>query len=80
MIRGAGLELNCRSFDPATQPTRAIFPMTIRVQSSHFVVEQLEDGWMIEAQHVTKDNKGDWLVDHDELVELANLLNQALKS
>jgi len=54
--------------------------MTIRVQSSHFVVEQLEDGWMIEAQHVTKDNKGDWLVDHDELVELANLLNQALKS
>jgi len=54
--------------------------MTIRVQSSHFVVEQLEDGWMIEAQHVTKDNKGDWLADHDELVELANLLNQALKS
>ena len=53
--------------------------MTIRVQSSHFVVEQLEDGWMIEARHVTKDNKGDWMVDHDELVELLNLLNQALE-
>jgi hypothetical protein len=49
--------------------------MTIRLHSSHFVVEQLEDGWMIEALHVTKDNKGDWMVDHDELVELANLLN-----
>lgn len=54
--------------------------MTIRVQSPHFVVEQLEDGWMIEARHVTKDNKGDWMVDHDEVVELATLLNQALQS
>ena len=54
--------------------------MTIRLHSSHFVVEQLEDGWMIEALHVTKDNKGDWMVDHDELVELAALLNQALAS
>ena len=54
--------------------------MSIRVQSSHFVVEQLEDGWMVETSHVTKDNKGDWMMDHDELVELADLLKRALES
>jgi hypothetical protein len=54
--------------------------VSIRVQSPHFVVEQLEDGWMVETSHVTKDNKGDWMMDHDELVELADLLKRALES
>jgi hypothetical protein len=54
--------------------------MVIRVQSRHFLVEQLEDGWMVEASHVTKDNKGDWMMDHEELEELAELLQKALES
>jgi hypothetical protein len=54
--------------------------MVIRVQSRHFVVQQLEDGWMLEASHVTKDNKGDWMLDHDELEELVELLAKALKA
>ncbi len=52
--------------------------MAIRVESRHFVVQQLEDGWMIETSHVTKDNKGDWMMDHDELEELVDLLKKAL--
>jgi hypothetical protein len=56
------------------------FPMVIRVQSRHFLVEQLEDGWMVEASHVTKDNKGDWMMDHEEMEELAELLQRALEA
>jgi hypothetical protein len=54
--------------------------MPIRVESRHFVAQQLEDGWMLEASHVTKDNKGDWMLDHDELEELSELLGRALKA
>lgn len=54
--------------------------MVIRVQSHHFVVQQLEDGWMVEASHVTKDQKGDWMLDHEEMEELAELLTKALKA
>lgn len=54
--------------------------MVIRVQSRHFVVQQLEDGWMVEASHVTKDQKGDWMLDHEEMEELAELLTKALKA
>jgi len=49
-----------------------------RFDSLHFLLEQLEDGWMLEATHVTKDADGDWMLDHDELVELRALLQQAL--
>jgi hypothetical protein len=54
--------------------------MAIRVESSHFVAQQLEDGWMLEASHVTKDNKGDWMLDHEELEELKQLLVKALQA
>lgn len=54
--------------------------MPIRVDSRHFVLQQLEDGWMLEASHVTKDNKGDWMLDHEELEELNELLARALKA
>jgi len=49
-----------------------------RFDSKHFLLEQLEDGWMLEASHVTKDADGDWLLNHDELEELKDLLQQAL--
>lgn len=49
-----------------------------RHQSPHFVLEQLEDGWMLEAEHITKDGQGDWMLNHDQLEELAGLLRQAL--
>ncbi|MEB3297782.1 MAG: hypothetical protein VKL23_09640 [Cyanobacteriota bacterium] len=54
--------------------------MAIRVESRHFVAQQLEDGWMLEASHVTKDNKGDWMLDHEELEELNQLLVKALQA
>jgi hypothetical protein len=54
--------------------------MAIRVESPHFVAQQLEDGWMLEASHVTKDNKGDWMLDHEELEELKQLLVKALQA
>lgn len=53
-------------------------PAMARFDSPHFLLEQLEDGWMLEATHVTKDADGDWMLDHDELVELQALLQQAL--
>lgn len=53
-------------------------PAMARFDSPHFLLEQLEDGWMLEATHVTKDADGDWMLDHDELVELRALLQQAL--
>ena len=49
-----------------------------RVSSQHFLLEQLEDGWMLEATHVTKDADGDWMLNHDELEELHDLLQRAL--
>jgi len=49
-----------------------------RFDSPHFLLEQLEDGWMLEATPVTKDADGDWMLDHVELVELRALLQQAL--
>lgn len=52
--------------------------MAIRVESRHFVAQQLEDGWMLESSHVTKDYKGDWMLDHEELEELKELLGKAL--
>jgi hypothetical protein len=52
----------------------------IRVSSQHFLLEQLEDGWMLEANHVTKDADGDWMLNHDELEELRDLLQRALGS
>lgn len=54
--------------------------MPIRVESRHFVVQQLEDGWILEASHVTKDSKGDWMLDHEELEELKQLLGKALQA
>lgn len=70
----------CKPTGQRRPPHQPNAPMSIRVQSPHFVVEQLEDGWMVETSHVTKDNKGDWMMDHDELVELADLLKRALES
>ena len=61
-------------------PFPAASPMAIRVESRHFVAQQLEDGWMLEASHVTKDNKGDWMLDHEELEELKQLLVKALQA
>lgn len=52
-------------------------PMS-RFNSTHFVLEQLEDGWMLETSHITKDVNGDWILDHEELEELRKLLQQAL--
>ena len=49
-----------------------------RHQSPHFVLEQTEDGWILEAQHITKDGQGDWMLNHDQLDELATLLQQSL--
>jgi hypothetical protein len=49
-----------------------------RFDSKHFVLEQLEDGWMLQSSHVTKDAEGDWMLDHEELVELRELLTKAL--
>jgi hypothetical protein len=34
---------------------------------------------MLEAQHITKDSQGDWMLNHDQLEELAELLQQALR-
>jgi hypothetical protein len=33
---------------------------------------------MLEAQHITKDGQGDWMLNHDQLEELAALLQQSL--
>ena len=49
-----------------------------RFTSPHFLLEQLEDGWMLETSHVTKDEDGDWLLNRDELEELQALLHKAL--
>jgi hypothetical protein len=49
-----------------------------RFTSPHFLLEQLEDGWMLETSHVTKDEDGDWLLNRDELEELQALLQKAL--
>ncbi len=49
-----------------------------RFDSKHFLLEQLEDGWMLQSSHVTKDAEGDWMLDHEELVELRELLSNAL--
>lgn len=49
-----------------------------RFDSKHFLLEQLEDGWMLEASHITKDVEGDWMLNHDQLEELKALLQQAL--
>ena len=46
--------------------------------SAHFVVAQLEDGWMLQSEHVTKVQSGDWILDRDELEELAALLQNVL--
>ena len=54
----AGPALPC----PA-RPVLRCAPMAIRVESRHFVVQQLEDGWMM---------------DHEELEELVDLLKKAL--
>jgi len=51
-----------------------------RFDSKHFLLEQLEDGWMLETSHITKDVDGDWMLNHDELEELLALLKQALDS
>ena len=48
-----------------------------RHHAPHFVLEQTEDGWMLEAQHITKDAQGDWMLNHDQLEELAALLQQS---
>lgn len=50
-----------------------------RFSTTHFLLEQLEDGWMLETSHVTKDADGDWMLNHDELEELHNLLQKALQ-
>ncbi len=50
-----------------------------RFSTTHFLLEQLEDGWMLEASHVTKDADGDWMLNHDELEELRDLLQKALQ-
>ena len=46
--------------------------------SSHFVVSQLEDGWMLQSEHVTKVQNGDWILDREELEELVELLQTVL--
>ena len=46
--------------------------------SSHFVVSQLEDGWMLQSDHVTKIQNGDWILNRDELEELSDLLKSVL--
>jgi len=56
-----------------------MFAMT-RFESKHFLLEQLEDGWMLEASHITKDVEGDLMLNHDQLEELKTLLQQALGS
>jgi hypothetical protein len=49
-----------------------------RFTSPHFLLEQLEDGWMLETTHITKDEDGDWLLNRDELQELQALLHKAV--
>ncbi|MGA0021964.1 MAG: hypothetical protein ACO3GW_07330, partial [Vulcanococcus sp.] len=49
-----------------------------RFDSKHFLLEQLEDGWMLQSSHVTKDAEGDWMLDHDALAELRDLITKAL--
>jgi len=51
-----------------------------RFESKHFLLEQLGDGWMLEASHITKYVEGDWMLNHDQLEELKRLLRQALGS
>ena len=46
--------------------------------SSHFVVSQLEDGWMLQSDHVTNIQNGDWILNRDELEELSDLLKSVL--
>ena len=49
-----------------------------RFDSKHFLLEQLEDGWMLQSSDVTKDAEGDWMLDHDALAELRDLITKAL--
>jgi hypothetical protein len=49
-----------------------------RFDSKHFLLQQLEDGWMMQSSHVTKDAEGDWMLDHEELEELREMLTKAL--
>ena len=44
----------------------------------HFVAAQLEDGWMLQSEHVTKLQNGDWILDLEELEELSGLLQTLL--
>ena len=46
--------------------------------STHFIVSQLEDGWMLQSDHVTKIQTGDWILDREELEELSALLQSVL--
>jgi hypothetical protein len=46
--------------------------------STHFIVSQLEDGWMLQSEHVTKIQTGDWILDREELEELSALLQSVL--
>ena len=46
--------------------------------STHFVVSQLEDGWMLQSDHVTKIQNGDWILDREEIEELSALLQSVL--
>ena len=44
----------------------------------HFVAAQLEYGWMLQSEHVTKLQNGDWILDREELEELSELLQRLL--
>lgn len=46
--------------------------------STHFVVSQLEDGWMLQSDHVTKIQNGDWILDREDIEELSALLQFVL--
>jgi hypothetical protein len=50
-----------------------------RFDTKHFLLKQLEDGWMLETSKVTKDVEGDWMLSHDELEELHSLLQKVLR-
>jgi len=78
--RASGLKRG-RERGPFTQRSACLSaaqqPMS-QYNSSHFVVSQLEDGWMLQSEHVTKVQNGDWILDREELEELAELLQTAL--
>ena len=52
-------------------------PMS-QYNTRHFVAAQLEDGWMLQSEHVTKLQNGDWILDREELEELSELLQTLL--